>query len=97
MDAVSKGQPLTNQLMAAADEPGISRESVAQAESEYREETLRARELAAYNREKKRIFHMHLGIYAAVNAFLLIVNLVSWEEDPSPWFMFPAMGWGIGT
>lgn len=52
-----------------------------------------------HKQAKKRVkelkaFYGHLATYLAVNLFLLGLNLIT-----SPgvlWFMFPAMGWGIG-
>jgi len=39
-------------------------------------------------------FYNHLYIYMGVNAFLIIINLIT-----SPfnwWFPFPLLGWGLG-
>ncbi len=44
--------------------------------------------------EELREFYAHVAAYVAVNAFLLLVNLIT-----SPgflWFVFPLGGWGIG-
>ena len=44
--------------------------------------------------EAKLGFYRHLIVYLAVNAFLLILNLLT-----SPhhfWFQWPLLGWGIG-
>ncbi len=39
-------------------------------------------------------FYDHLGSYLAVNLFLLGLNAVT--SPGTWWFVFPAMGWGIG-
>ena len=52
-----------------------------------------------YRRAKARVaalrgFWVHLSVYVMVNLFLAALNLVT-----SPnilWFIFPALGWGIG-
>ena len=44
--------------------------------------------------EEKRGFRIHLTIYLAVNAFLVIIWWVTGAGFP--WFVFPLGGWGIG-
>ena len=53
----------------------------------------------AYERAKRRVeaklgFYWHLGIYLAVNALLVIINLSTSTEYL--WFKWPLLGWGIG-
>lgn len=48
---------------------------------------------------KKRIselrgYYSHLGVYVAVNLFLITINLVT--SPGTLWFFYPLMGWGIG-
>ena len=43
---------------------------------------------------RRRMFWMHLAIYAAVNAML--VGIWALAGGGYPWFLFPIMGWGIG-
>ncbi len=41
-----------------------------------------------------RGFFIHLFVYLAVNALLIVVNLL---YDPGYyWFLFPLLGWGVG-
>jgi hypothetical protein len=42
----------------------------------------------------KKGFFVHLAVYLAVNALLVVV----WATSPArhPWFLWPALGWGIG-
>lgn len=42
----------------------------------------------------ERAFHIHATVWFAVNAFLFMVWLVTGAG--TPWFLFPAGGWGIG-
>ncbi len=53
-----------------------------------------------YERAKRRVeaklgFYWHLGIYLAVNALLVIINLSTSTEYL--WFKWPLLGWGIGV
>jgi len=58
-------------------------------------ETDELRERAVKRLRKKGDFKIHLSIYLAVNAFLVIV----WAMTGSPFFwpIFPIAGWGIGV
>ena len=54
----------------------------------------------AYQRAKRRVeaklgFWWHLGVYLAVNALLLVINLSTSAEYL--WFKWPLLGWGIGV
>lgn len=57
------------------------------------ESKLRARAVA--HLRERRDFFIHLSIYLAVNAMLIVVWL--WD-DPGEFFwpLFPLVGWGIG-
>jgi hypothetical protein len=92
----SEGDMLRDRLLATADELGISHEAVLAAEKEYRLESARGKELAAYRAHQRKDFVAHLAIYVAVNIFLIAVNLFTYHEDKSMWAMFPLLGWGIG-
>eukprot|EP00930_Biecheleria_cincta_P005168 TRINITY_DN106081_c0_g1_i1.p2 TRINITY_DN106081_c0_g1~~TRINITY_DN106081_c0_g1_i1.p2 ORF type:complete len:111 (-),score=9.18 TRINITY_DN106081_c0_g1_i1:370-702(-) len=41
------------------------------------------------------IISIHAAVWAAVNAFLFFINLVTTMLVP-PWFVFPLLGWGFG-
>ena len=43
-------------------------------------------------------FQVHLGIYIAVNSFLIAIWYFTTYPYGSvfPWFIFPLFGWGIG-
>ena len=52
-----------------------------------------------YERAKKRVearigFYIHLCVYLAVNALLIIINLTT--SPDYYWFKWPLLGWGIG-
>ena len=44
---------------------------------------------------RRRVFFLHLVVWAATNAFLVVVWLL--VGGGFPWFLFPLLGWGIGT
>jgi len=39
-------------------------------------------------------FQIHLAVYLAVNAMLVVVWALTWTGHP--WFVYPLLGWGIG-
>jgi hypothetical protein len=41
----------------------------------------------------QRVFQIHATLWASVNAFLVVVWLLTGAGYP--WFLFPALGWGI--
>ncbi len=43
---------------------------------------------------KKKLFYRHLGVYLIVMAFLFFLNILT--TPGFPWFLFPALGWGLG-
>jgi len=51
-------------------------------------------------RIKKRIkrikrFYSHLTTYIIVNAFLVLINLLT-SKNGGYWFIYPLLGWGFG-
>nr|WP_290666114.1 2TM domain-containing protein [Ardenticatena sp.] len=86
-----------DELLAMAREVGLSEEAVLAAERAMRP-TGKAAELArarqAFIAERRQEFKQHVLVYACVNLFLVILN-VMFSPDVW-WFIFPAMGWGIG-
>jgi hypothetical protein len=90
------GQALRDRLLTAADELGISHESVIEAEREYNVARERNQELAAYRKHLRKEFKAHLGIYVAVNFFLILINVLTFRNDHELWALFPLLGWGIG-
>lgn len=52
-----------------------------------------------FEKARKRVedikgFYTHLVVYILVNAFLLILNLIT--STDTMWFIWPLLGWGIG-
>ena len=53
-----------------------------------------------YKQAKERLeakygFYGHLSVYLAVNALLIVINLVNYSGQF--WFIYPLLGWGIGV
>ncbi len=53
----------------------------------------------SYEEARKRVeelkgFYQHLFVYVLVNAFLIVVNVLT--APGSWWFYWPLFGWGIG-
>jgi len=88
---------LRNRLLAAADELGISHEALAEAETEYRLESSRKKELQLYVKETRSELRVHLGIYVITNIFLMFINLMTLKEDKEYWFPYALLGWGIAV
>ena len=44
--------------------------------------------------EEIKGFYIHLGIYAIVNVFLIVLNLITSPEYL--WAIWPLLGWGVG-
>lgn len=86
-----------DRLLAAAAELGISPEAVREAQLEYEEETERRNALAAFRAEFLRSFYLHLGTYAAVNLVLILINVITWQDDHEVWAVWPILAWGIGV
>ena len=95
-EAEQRGLKLEN-LLAAADEMGISHEAIKEAELEYRVESERKRELNLYRATARRGFRAHFASYIIVNAFLIGINLMTYSEDHEIWFPYCLLGWGIGV
>ena len=42
-------------------------------------------------------FYAHLVSYVAVNAFLIVINIATYDQSGGiVWFFYPMLGWGIG-
>ena len=52
-------------------------------------------EKAAKRAEELKEFYQHLVSYVVVNAFLVVVNLLT--SPGYKWFVWPLLGWGIGV
>jgi hypothetical protein len=83
-----------DQLISMADELGISRDSLVVAEQNWLREHEQDAELQAFEAQRRQGFRSHLAIYALVNGFLFLLNLVT--SPGQFWFIFPLLGWGLG-
>jgi serine/threonine-protein kinase len=90
-------------LRAIAAEVGVDVESLREASRELRsrgETQLAARANAARSQawlqQQRLVFYRHAGIYAIVNAALLVLGLLS--SGFTPWWLWclPALAWGVG-
>jgi uncharacterized membrane protein (DUF485 family) len=48
-----------------------------------------------YKRRRRRSFLTHLSVYTLVIGFLFAINYLTTGLE-IPWFLFPALGWGLG-
>lgn len=92
---------LRERLERAANELGLTPQALAEAEAVYAKEraaALAAERKASARREfrasRLRAFYHHLASYAAVNAGLVTLNLVS--SGRPTWSLWVLAGWGIG-
>ena len=47
--------------------------------------------------DELRGFYAHLVSFIAVNAFLIMINIVTYDDTGGEiWFFYPLFGWGIG-
>ncbi len=82
------------QLLEMAAELGISPQKLERAEQQWFEqkhEQKARRAFISYRREK---FQKHLFSYLVVNAFLVIIDLIT--DGSLDWSYWPILGWGIG-
>ena len=54
------------------------------------------KKIARKKAEEKSDFYIHLGVYLAVNLFLIVMWYFTLGPTGFPWFIFPLFGWGIG-
>ncbi len=83
-----------DQLMAMADELGLSKESVLAAEQKWLAGREGIEERQAFERHRRQAFRTHLAVYVMVNLFLFLINLMTGTS--TWWFVFPLLGWGLG-
>lgn len=90
-------------LIAVAAEVGVDVESLREASRALRargEEQLAVRsenaQRDAWLQQQRLIFYRHAGIYAIINAALLVLGLVLLSFTPWWIWFLPALGWGVG-
>lgn len=80
-------------LVAAAEEIGVSRAAIEAAAGELEGRQGEADARAAIVARRRKGFQSHLFSFIAVNAFLFAINLLT----PGPWWFFwPLLAWGLG-
>ena len=97
--AASKSPGVTgvpqSRLVQMAAELGIPEDQLRLAAQEYELKAAEEAEWQAFRKEARNDLWSHLGIYLAVNVFLLIIDLA--KDRHLDWGMWPALGWGIGV
>jgi len=90
-------------LLAVAAEVGIDPDSLREASRALRAQKQQAASLApelrrrdAWLRSQRRNFLRHAGVYAIVNAGLLVLGFVLLPFTPWWLWCLPAVGWGVG-
>jgi hypothetical protein len=81
------------QLLAMAEELGISPDEVEAVIGEAREEREDAKLRPEFIGMRRSTFWPHLIPFLLVNLMLLFINL---RNGGFPWVIFPLLGWGIG-
>ena len=81
------------QLLAIAQEVGVSADSIERAATEISVEVRQRDDLARLRKNAWRGFVAHLIPYVCVNGLLIVLNLLTTRF---PWALFPILGWGIG-
>jgi DNA-binding XRE family transcriptional regulator len=82
------------ELLAAASELGLSRQTVLEAEREYHAKKQEEQLRRDFDRHLRAEFLNHLVTYLTVNAFLLFLDLR--RDMTLSWAYWPLLGWGIG-
>ncbi|AGP36082.1 2TM domain-containing protein [Sorangium cellulosum] len=82
-----------DELVAAAEEIGISRGAIEAASRDIEHFRGEAEARAAILARRRKGFRSHLFSFLVVNAFLFAINALT----PGPWWFFwPLLGWGLG-
>ena len=87
---------LRQRLLASAAELGISEQAVLEAEQQWQEQKQKEAELRDYRSHILRNLYMHLGIYAVVNTFLVLLNMLT-SNGHIDWAPYVIVSWGIAV
>jgi hypothetical protein len=82
-----------NQLMEIADDLGISRSELANAEQEWLALQSEAQERLAFRQYQRKQVNQHAIKYLIVNGFLVLIDLVS--GGGLGWSLYVVLGWGL--
>jgi serine/threonine-protein kinase len=103
--AAKQGSPKLgfDDLIAIAAEVGVDVESLREASRALRSRgeekqtaLAKAAKRDAWLRQQRLVFYRHAGIYAIVNAALLVLGLLLLTFTPWWLWFLPALGWGVG-
>ena len=85
-------------LTRAAAELGVSTASLEAAKEQWLREKAERELLKEFLGERVGAFRIHMWVYAIVNGFFLLLNLVTniSERHVDIWFVYPMLAWGIG-
>jgi hypothetical protein len=83
-------------LLAVAAEVGIDTGSLREASRELRKASVDNAPRDAWLRRQRRDLRRHAGVYAIVNAAILVLGLVLLPFTPWWLWFIPLLGWGVG-
>lgn len=86
---------LRQRLLASAAELGLSEKAVLDAEVQWLEQKKQAAEMEEYRTHILRGLYTHLGVYVVVNAFLVLLNMLT-SHGRIDWAPYVIVSWGIG-
>lgn len=81
-------------LFKTAEELGISRQAVEQAEFEHFKQKKEQEEMKEFIAHERASFWQHLGAYLIINTFLLFIDLN--KDGNLDFVLYSLGGWGIG-
>jgi len=85
---------LRQRLLASAAELGISEQAALEAEQQWQEQKHKEAELRDYKSHILRSLYLHLGVYAVVNTFLVLLNMLT-SNGRIDWAPYVIVSWGI--
>lgn len=88
-----EGEFSREQLAEMASELGISPEMLQNAEQEWQAQQTKDKQRQTFHRFRRQAFKAHLISFLAVNAFLVVINLLTSSYF---WAIYPILGWGLG-
>ncbi|MEO1131965.1 MAG: 2TM domain-containing protein [Cyanobacteria bacterium J06639_1] len=83
-----------SQLEEMAAELNVSPSALAEAEHQYDAESAFPVKTQEAPRDRRSAWREELKTYAAVNTFLLVLNV--WISGAVTWAIYPLLGWGLG-
>jgi len=87
---------MRQRLLTSAAELGISEDAALAAQKQWLEQRKQLAEQQEYRAHVTRSLYTHLGIYAVVNVFLVLMNMLT-DHGKIDWAVWPLLGWGIGV